>query len=216
MDFDGIADRYDSWYKTGFGRYANRLEKNLLMAFIDPLGDEGVLDVGCGTGTYALEFVKLGLDVVCLDSSRRMLKIARTKSGDMDMALGCAEDMPFRDDSFDLVVGVTLFEFLKKPEEAVWEMRRVLKPGGRIILGVLNKHSLFALYEGLTGNETYTDARFYSPYELNTLGVKRWDSTLFAFKKTPGFMLDWFSKADRILSKIFKPFGAFIVAELNK
>jgi len=216
MNFDEIAGRYDSWYRTEFGRYAHNLERELIMYFARPAKGEKILDVGCGTGTYGLEFAKMGLDVTCLDMSRGMLRVAKTKSRDLGIILGDAKEMPFRDNTFDLIVGITLIEFLNKPEKAIQEMKRVLRGDGRLILGVLNKFSLSALYERITGNETYASARFYSIFELKKFGVKRWDSTLFAFKKMPGFLLDWFVKSDRILSKIFKPFGAFLVVEVEK
>lgn len=216
MNFDKIANNYDSWYRTEFGRYAHGLEKNLIMDFAKPDKGEKILDVGCGTGTYGLEFAKIGLEVTCLDMSERMLKIAKTKSGDIDMILGNAEGMPFRDNTFDLIVGITLIEFLDRPEKAIQEMKRVLKREGRIILGVLNRFSLFAFYERISQNEIYANAKFYSIFELKKLGVKRWDSTLFAFKKMPRFLLDCLGKFDRILSKILKPFGAFLVVEMGK
>ncbi len=216
MNFDKLAGSYDSWYGTEFGRYADDLEKRLIIQFARPKKGEKVLDVGCGTGTYGSEFSKMGLEVTCLDMSKRMLNIAKTKSKNIDTILGNVEDMPFEDNTFDLIVGITLIEFLPKPEKAIREMRRVLKDDGRIILGVLNRFSLFALHERIRRNETYADAKFYSIFELKNFKVKRWDSTLFAFKVMPRFLLNCFERSDRILSKIFKPFGAFLVLEMKK
>jgi len=216
MNFNKLADRYDSWYRTEFGRYADRLEKRLILKFAEPKKGERVLDVGCGTGTYGLEFSKMGLEVTCLDMSKRMLDIAKKKSRDMNMILGNAQEIPFKDNTFDLIVGVTLIEFLDEPEKAIQEMRRVLKQNGRIVLGVLNKFSLFALYERIGGNETYADAKFYSIFELKKFGVKRWDSTLCGVKAMPRFLLNFLGGSDRILSRIFKPFGAFLVVEMER
>ncbi|RLI90265.1 MAG: ubiquinone biosynthesis protein UbiE [Candidatus Altiarchaeales archaeon] len=216
MNFDELADRYDSWYRTEFGRYADRLEKRLVLRFAEPKKGEKVLDVGCGTGTYGLEFSKMGLDVTCLDMSKRMLDIARKKSRDMNTILGNAREIPFKDNTFDLIVGITLIEFLDEPERAIKEMKRVLKREGRLILGVLNKFSLFALCERIRKNETYANARFYSIFELKKFGVKRWNSTLFASKKMPGFLLNFLRGLDRILSVIIKPFGAFLVVEIER
>ncbi len=216
MNFDKIADRYDLWYRTEFGRYADKLERKLILKFAGPKKGEKVLDVGCGTGIYALTFTKMGLEVTCLDMSKRMLDIAKKKSKDMDVILGNVREIPFKDNTFDLIVGVTLIEFLDEPEKAVKEMRRVLKQNGRLILGVLNKFSLFALYERIGGNETYADARFYSIFELKKFGAKRWDSTMFGVKAMPRFLLNFLEGSDRILSRIFKPFGGFLVVEMER
>ncbi|MDI6859953.1 MAG: class I SAM-dependent methyltransferase [Methanocellales archaeon] len=217
MNFDGIASEYDAWYQTPLGAYANRLEKKLIFELAEQKSGETVLDIGCGTGNYSIELAHMRLEVVGIDPSGNMLKIAREKAEkeglDIKFILGTAESLPFNDDVFDLVVLVTTFEFLD-PKKAIFEMRRVLKRDGRIIVGVLNRWSVWAFerrIKSLFEKTIFAGARFYSIPELKRFfGKVRWKTTLFAPPHTPSFLLKYFERLEGALSRVFKPFGAFI------
>ncbi|MBN2014963.1 MAG: class I SAM-dependent methyltransferase [Candidatus Altiarchaeota archaeon] len=216
MNFDEIAKSYDSWYGTPIGSYADRLEKKLIFIFTEPKKKKKVLDIGCGTGSYVLEFKRNGMGVVGMDVSRKMLKIAKNKVEGCDFVFGDAKNLPFKDNSFDLVTLITILEYVDDPEKIIQEGKRVLEKDGKIILCVLNKFSLWALQRRVTERD-WMGVRFFSPFELKKrFGVKRWKSTLFAPKFTPPFLLRYLENFEGILSRIFKPFGAFIVAEIRK
>ncbi|MDD2665723.1 MAG: class I SAM-dependent methyltransferase [Methanocellales archaeon] len=218
MTFDEIASEYDAWYQTPLGAYANRLEKELIFELAEQKPGEIVLDVGCGTGNYSIELARMCLKVVGIDTSVNMLKIAREKAekGELDITfvLGTAESLPFNDDQFDMILLVTTFEFLD-PEKAIVEMKRVLKKDGRIILGVLNKWSLWAFerrMKSLFNKTIFDNARFYSTLELKRFfGNMECKTTLFAPPNTPSFLLKYLERFEGTLSTVFKPFGAFIV-----
>ena len=77
--------------------------------------------------------------------------------------------LPFADASFDLVLGVTLLCFASDRAQAVSEMVRVTRPGGRVVLGELNRWSLWAArrrVSGWRGSETWRAARFFTPRTL--------------------------------------------------
>jgi|SRR3954447_21156790 SAM-dependent methyltransferase len=99
---------------------------------------ERVLDVACGTGNAALAAAAAGARVTGLDSAPRLVEVARQRAGeagaDAEFVVGDALDLPFDDGTFDAVVSVFGVIFAPDAERAVGEMRRVLAPGGRIVL----------------------------------------------------------------------------------
>ncbi len=95
-----------------------------------------VLDVGCGTGVVALTAARLGARASGLDLTPQLLERARQNSAimglDVDWREGDAESLPYGDAEFDAVVSQFGHMFAPRPEIAVSEMLRVLKPGGTI------------------------------------------------------------------------------------
>jgi len=98
---------------------------------------EKLLDVGCGTGAL-LEAIHLKfpeVEVAGVDPSAEMLDVARRKlAGNITLEQGWAEALPFPDESFDVIVSCSAFHFCREPARALEEFRRVLKPGGRIVV----------------------------------------------------------------------------------
>jgi SAM-dependent methyltransferase len=95
-----------------------------------------VLDVGCGTGVVALTAARGGATVTGVDPTPELLERARQNAAimriDADWHEGDAEELPFGDALFDVVVSQFGHMFAPRPELAVREMLRVLKPGGTI------------------------------------------------------------------------------------
>ena len=96
---------------------------------------DSVLDVGCGTGWFAagLQRAAPEVDVFGLDLSSGMLGRAR-EAGAANLIQGDATNLPLADDSIDLVVGRGVLHHLPEPPAALIEWRRVLKPGGALVL----------------------------------------------------------------------------------
>ena len=167
--FDRIASRYDDWYRTKTGRYVDRTEKWLVFSMLRTKSGKA-LDLGCGTGNYTLELERRGFDVIGLDASEGMLKIARSKG--LNCIKGNAYSLPFPDETFDLVLSVTMFEFIHEPERVLREIHRVLKPGGEVLIGTMNGKSSWFLFKRLKSlfvETAYRYARFYTPGELEEL-----------------------------------------------
>ena len=95
-----------------------------------------VLDVGCGTGVASITAARAGAKVTGLDLTPELLQRARENARisevQVDFHEGDAENLPFDDSSFDVVLSQFGHMFAPRPEVAVAEMLRVLKPGGTI------------------------------------------------------------------------------------
>jgi len=95
-----------------------------------------VLDVACGTGLVAVQAARLlgpGGDITCLDPSEGMLAVAREKLA-ARFVLGRAEAMPLADDSFDFLTMGYALRHVTSLEATFAEFRRVLRPGGRLLI----------------------------------------------------------------------------------
>ncbi len=103
------------------------------------LGDERVLDAGCGAGHAASSFAPHVAEVVALDFTESMLRqvelLAEARRlENLGTRLGDVEALPYGDNTFDLVVSRYSAHHWARPVQALREFRRVLRPGGRFIL----------------------------------------------------------------------------------
>ena len=98
-----------------------------------------VLDIGVGTGNLAAKFLGKGLKIIGIDPSREMRKICRQKYDDIQVRAGHFRDIPLPDESVDVIVSAYAFHHLTaaQKEASIPEMKRVLKPKGRIVIADL-------------------------------------------------------------------------------
>lgn len=220
---------YDAWYETPLGSLADRLEKELVFSLIDVKAGEKALDVACGTGNYTIELAKRGLKITGIDSSEEMLVWAREKARndgvEIPFQFADAHMLPFPDCSFDLLVSNGLLCFLKEPKKALIEMQRVLKPGGRLVIGVLNRWSPWALFrriKGLFRDTIYNQAHFISPPELEGLlrdagfEVKEIRTCLFFFPINCKLYLRLAEPFERLDRVVIPRTGAFLAVSAIK
>ena len=156
------------------GRYVAAAEKRLTLELAAPVQGEKMIDIGIGTGFFTIDFLKRGLDITGIDISAEMMSVARNK-GFTHLSLGNACDIPFGDEIFSLVLSITALEFIKEPGRAVSEMMRVCKKGGRIVVGTLGAHSLWALKRKREAknnpDSVFNYAHFYTFSELRELAL---------------------------------------------
>jgi SAM-dependent methyltransferase len=110
----------------------------LFQAAIEAVGvGEGtrLLDVGCGAGLAALLARERGARVTGFDATEPLLEVARERVPDGDFRSGDMEELPFGDDSFDVVTGFNSFQFAADPARALREAARVAVPGAPIAVG---------------------------------------------------------------------------------
>lgn len=131
-EYAKLAPRYDIRWKTYIDASVREARCSLLLA-----AGDSVLDVGCGTGVLLAELAREipGVRLAGIDLSNEMLEVARRRLGtDVELKEASAEALPFGDATFDAVVSTSVFHYIREPQRALQEMRRVLKPGGRLVI----------------------------------------------------------------------------------
>ena len=170
----GRACAYDAWYETPLGAAAHRIELRLIAELAAPKWGEHALDVGCGTGIYTAWLAEHGLEVTGLDRDLALLAPARAKAPEARLVEGDATALPFDDGEFDLALAITLFCFFDGRQRlaAARELVRVVRPGGRVVVGELARYSLWAAQrriKGWHGSATWRSAPFPTAGELRRL-----------------------------------------------
>lgn len=127
--FGRWAEQYDDGIQ---GRVSRRFYRAVLTTEI-PAGCR-VLDVGCGTGRLLSLLSAQGAVGTGVEVAPEMVAVARRANPQMDIREGTAEDLPFDDGAFDLVVTCLAYHHLDAPERFLVEAARVLVPGGRLVV----------------------------------------------------------------------------------
>ena len=152
--FEKYAQEYDEWFDAN--RLAYESEVRALKMFIPQ--DSNGLEVGVGTGRFAVPLgVKVGVE-----PAKAMA--ARARKRGIEVYEATAEKLPFADSSFDFVLIVVTLCFVQDPLQALKEAKRVLKLGGYIVIGLIDRESFLGkLYESKKKeSKFYRHATFYS------------------------------------------------------
>lgn len=171
-----LTSSYTRWRSSHLGQITDKLEQQLLFELVGSVAGKTLLDVGCGDAALASEFARRGAVVTGLDADRTTIAAARRRieieATQLHLIEGRAEQLPFDGAEFDIALAVTTLCFVRDAERAVIEMARVLKPGGRLIVGELGRWSLWGAQRrirGLLGNPIWRAARFRTAAELRGL-----------------------------------------------
>ena len=169
-------EAYKSWRATSLGAVTEAIEQRLILELMGDLTDAQVLDVGCGDGVPICAVASRGAVATGVDPDPAMLAAARARAGKDGIKAtfldGRVERLPFPDASFDIVAAITVLCFVSDAAGALREMARVLRPGGRLVLGELGRWSLWAAIcrlRGWLGAATWKAARFRTAGELRVL-----------------------------------------------
>ena len=166
--WDRAADTYDKYFTTTQGVEIFRSELRTLRSALKPKTKGRVLDVGCGTGLFTVNVFGDNFELVGVDTSVRMASLAKGRG--INVIVGDAHHLPFRDEVFDTVMFFTSLEFLVE-DNALTEVHRVLNDKGSILLGVhnlLNPWNVYRKFRArLKKRSFYKTIRYYSPWRLN-------------------------------------------------
>lgn len=192
------AQKYDRRWNRTFGGA-------LLQACIESVPwsrVRRVLDVGCGTGALEQSVIANGnpaIEIVGVDASLAMLREAQSKLGGnggrpVSWNNALAESLPIRTASVDAVVCANSFHYYRQPTAVLAEFRRVIKPGGFLVLAdwchdfLACKVSQWALHLGhRTGIHRYGLERCYGMEEFTNLLI----SAGFQIEMSRSFEIDW-------------------------
>jgi ArsR family transcriptional regulator len=130
--FEGAAEHWDKVREELFGQRSYLLA---LLGLIDPA--TVVADLGCGTGAVADALAPAVARVIAVDGSEAMLDAARRRvaqHGNVVLRRGQLESVPIDDDAVDAATLILVLHHLPEPGRVIEEVRRILKPGGDLII----------------------------------------------------------------------------------
>ncbi len=165
-------DAYDYstfWKGRDFEHLADHLAVSRLIPMIPP-PHRRLVDVGAGTGRMAPLYERKWESFVLLDPSKEQLEIAHKKISHpekAEFAIGSAELIPLRDSSCDTVLCTRVFHYIADPRRAIREFRRILVPGGYLILEIPNKRHAKARLRALYSSRAKQEFASREPKHLS-------------------------------------------------
>jgi len=146
------AKRFVDWYEEmGKSRFTNAFAygRHKVDVLLDEKlkelpGGAHILDVGCGTGEYVCRANELGFTASGLEPADAMRAVAISKNPGATIVSGVATELPFPDESFDLVICIEVLRYLDRSDirQALRQIYRVLRPGGTMFLTMVNRYAL--------------------------------------------------------------------------
>src|ERR687896_647261 len=176
-----VPEIYERWWRPALGRVAKGVfgpgmadERRIARLLLGLSRGDGVLDVACGSGNFSRDFARsVGPDglVVGIDVSETMLAraVADTRDAALDQVAyvrGDAQELPFRNQSFDAVCCFAAIHLFADPMRALDRMTAVLTPGGRIALFTTVRVSSAPLRTAESLLATRSGARLFEQDEL--------------------------------------------------
>ena len=201
----GRLNDYDSFAEA----YAAETENNLvnayyarpaMLALAGDVAGRRILDAGCGAGSLSAALRERGAVVTGVDASAGMLTLARRRLGD-DVALhvvDLSDHLPFDDDAFDDVVASLVLHYLEDWGPTLAELRRVLRPGGRLIASVDHPSVAYAFQDPRPDYFATTGYTFDWTFGGRSVPMRFWRRPLHA-------MIDAFTTAGFRLSTLSEP-----------
>jgi len=218
--FDELADVYEGWFATRLGAFVAGREEKLILDLLGPQPDERILEVGSGTDYFLRPIARAGARCVGIEPSEEMLSAAMSRpTGKINHVRGRGESLPFRDEAFDGLLYMTTLEFVRDVDAALAEAWRVLRPGGRLVFGVLNADGPWARARKREGG-LWDEAHFYRTTELvsllSSLGAVQVDYSVHVPPWLGWLPVPLMSALDRLLRRSFPASGALIGARVTK
>ncbi|NOK63916.1 MAG: SAM-dependent methyltransferase [Chloroflexi bacterium AL-W] len=155
-----LTERIDQWlshmtWRPDFARWREsriwqeRVQQDrlhLIERYGGALAGRRILDLGSGMGGGSVALALAGAVPLAFEYNRAYCDITRLRAARYDLALpvinGVGESLPFADQSFDLAICWDVVEHVQNPEQLLAELARVLRPGGRVLLTIINRYAL--------------------------------------------------------------------------
>jgi SAM-dependent methyltransferase len=133
--------------------------RELAFAAVAEVEPTDVLEVGCGPGELADRIRReLRATVIAVDQSERMVELAAARG--VDARVGDVQELPFADESFDCAVAAWMLYHVGDLDRGLAELRRVLRPGGRLVAVTNHPDHLFELREAIGAPHAFADSTF--------------------------------------------------------
>lgn len=194
-----------------------------------------VLDVGCGVGDFCIELALRGYNVIGIDISKNRIKYANKTANNLSLDVGFmvsdGERLCFKDNSFYVVICISVLSHTPKPINLLKEIRRVLKPNGLAIIIVSNRLSpwfyiirpMIHKYQGYTRTIAQDERfdRFQLSKMMKIAGFEHCSNMrefLFIHQGAKGLFFILLQYIEKIFEKvpIFKHLGGVLIAVGNK
>lgn len=206
-DYDSFAEAYEAENENNLVNAY--YERPAMLALAGDVTGRRILDAGCGSGPLSAALRDRGATVTGIDVSAEMLALARRRLGE-DAALHRADlngPLPFDDGAFDDVVASLVLHYLEDWGPALAELRRVLRPGGRLIASVDHPFVAYTIQEPRPDYFATTSYTFDWCFGGQSAPMKFWRKPLHA-------MTDAFTSAGFRLTVISEPQPAPAAREL--
>ena len=216
--FNNTANEYDSYRNRVYLKKSIKKIEKILIKF-NLLNKERILDLGVGTGSLLNYLIKNYnyKTIYGIDISEEMIKISRKKIQNGILKVSSAEEIPFDENFFDLLICIDVLEHVKDPIKVIQEITRVLKNGGIAILSTPNPFwaPIMYLAEKLKLKVKEGDHKFIF---LNSLINKQKDIEVLEFGNIVSFPFNFipnnieeFTSSSKILSKF--GFGQLVIIQ---
>mgnify|MGYP001559675681 CR=1 FL=1 len=209
-------ETYDRFRKEESIFHAKKMEK--IFFWVEKKGKMKVLEIGAGTGTYTKLLGEHFKDITATDLRKEMIDILKSKKIKAKVAVADCLELPYKNASFDLVVGISLLHHIARNDREKFfrEINRVLKKNGTLVLSDPNKLNLgTSLYQAMQGEHAI------SRFEMKNLSEKagfrarkigeilvRSPGTSNLLEKLPGWNI-----FECVLEKLAMGVTVFLVAE---
>ncbi len=212
------ATAFDAWFDRPWGRHASAVEHQMLLEAAGAVRGRTVLDAGCGTGRLLPRLHDAGAVAVGIDADLGALQIAAQPRPGAVVAAD-VQALPLADDSVDVAIASTVCEFVGDPATLVAELARVTRAGGRVVVGLLHRHSPWGWWNRHQFHEPpWEAARFMEPEVIEQLasadGTCSTRSGLYAPRHLP-WIERWSAPVEWIGRRIAPRFGAFQVVAIR-
>lgn len=203
-------DRFDNTY----GQFIDKQERKILEKLLSKRENLTIVDLACGSGRF-LNFATIGID-----TSEKMIEVARQKFSDKQLFVADGENLPLEDNSVDVIFSFHLFMHLNDEKIAgiLTECKRVLKENGSIIFDIPSKKRRNLLNKKREG--------WHGSYSLNLKEIKSFNNfkikrsfgiLMFPIHRFPSSVRPALTKFDSLLSNSFlKEYSSYLIIEMNK